>query len=256
MHWHSLIRTALAIILAAATISGCSSRPGSEPHVTRPMPETQLSTMDYSIQVGAFSVLGNAVRLMNSLENMGLEAYYFRDQDGLYKVRFGNYPTYQSARQHAHRLQGQGAIAAFFVVIPESYAAARIPRLGKDHVRAEIVRTAHGFIGIPYRWGGTSEKSGFDCSGLTMVVYRQNGLNLPRVSSSQFQAGRPIPRNAIQNGDLVFFATRNPRQVSHVGIYIGNGRFIHAPAPGRSVTVEQLSNPYFRSRFMGARTYL
>ena len=123
-------------------------------------------------------------------------------------------------------------------------------------MRSEIVRTAHSFIGVPYQWGGASEQSGFDCSGLTMTVYRHNGLNLPRVSRYQFQTGRPVHLSSIQKGDLVFFDTRGAGQVSHVGIYIGNGRFIHAPSTGRSVAIERLSNPYFRSRFMGARTYL
>ncbi len=201
-------------------------------------------------------MLGNAVRLMREMEILGLDAYYFKDQDNLYKVRFGNYNSYQRARQYAQRLQTRGDIQNFFVVIPESYSAARIPLLGKDHVRNEIVRTAHDFIGIPYQWGGTSEQSGFDCSGLTMVVYRQNGLNLPRVSRKQYQTGRLVHPGFIQKGDLVFFATRRANQVSHVGIYIGNGKFIHAPASGRKVEIERLSNPYFRSKFVGARTYL
>ncbi len=246
----------ILILLAAIIITGCSPKPRPGTPVTRTIPAMELSRMDYSIQVGAFSVLGNAVRLMQNLDNLGLEAYYFKDQDNLYKVRFGNYPSYQSARQSADRLQARGAIQSFFVVIPESYSAAHIPRLGKDHVRNELVRTAHSFIGVPYRWGGTSEQSGFDCSGLTMVVYRQNGLNLPRVSSSQYQAGRRIHINSIQKGDLVFFATRGGGHVSHVGIYIGGQRFIHAPATGRNVTIEPLSNPYYRSRLVGARTYL
>ncbi|WP_051617269.1 C40 family peptidase [Desulfonatronovibrio hydrogenovorans] len=212
--------------------------------------------MNYSIQVGAFSVLDNAVRLMTRLEELGLEAYYFKDSDGLYKVRFGNHPTLEQAHQEAKMLQSAKTIQNYFVVVPESYAAARIPPAETELLRREIVRTAHGFIGVPYRWGGTSEQSGFDCSGLTMVVYRQNGLNLPRVSRNQFNSGRKIPLQSIGYGDLVFFATARPNQVSHVGIYIGQGRFIHAPATGRNVTIEHLSNPYFRSRFMGARTYL
>lgn len=244
------------IFFLMATLAGCAHQSGLQGPGTGPLPEPQLSRMEYSIQVGAFSVLANAVRLMDSLQKLGLEAYYFKDRDNLYKVRFGNYPSYQAARRDAELLEVRGSIQSFFVVVPESYSAFGIPIAGKDHVRDEIVKTAHGFIGIPYQWGGTSETSGFDCSGLTMVVYRQNGLNLPRVSRNQFQAGRGIHPGSIQKGDLVFFATRGKGQVSHVGIYIGQGKFIHAPASGRRVTTEQLSNPYFRSRFVGARTYL
>jgi hypothetical protein len=250
------IRLSAFILLASIITVACSPRYRSETPVSRPMPDMELSRMEYSIQVGAFSMLGNAVSLMENMENLGLDAYYFKDEDRLYKVRFGNYTSYQNARQEAEILQKKGAIQSFFVVIPESYSAARIPMLGKNHVRNEIVRTAHGFIGVPYRWGGDSEQSGFDCSGLTMVVYRQNGLNLPRVSSRQFQAGRHVRLDSVQKGDLVFFATRRAGQVSHVGVYIGDGKFIHAPASGRNVTIEHLANPYFRSRFVGARTFL
>ncbi len=246
-----------AVCLCAVLVAGCSTRPEPGPPVVRPVPpHSELSRMEYSIQVGAFSVLGNAVRLMRNMEKLGLDAYYFKDKDNLYKVRFGNYSSYQNARHDADRLRAGGAIQNYFVVIPESYSAARIPRLGKEHFRNELVRTAHSFIGIPYQWGGASEQSGFDCSGLTMVVYRQNGLNLPRVSRNQFQAGRRIHQSSLQKGDLVFFATSGAGRVSHVGIYIGGGKFIHAPATGRNVTTEYLSNPYFRSRFVGARTYL
>ncbi|MFO7727049.1 MAG: NlpC/P60 family protein [Desulfonatronovibrio sp.] len=244
------------ILFLMATLAGCAHQPGLQRPETGPVAESQLSRMEYSIQVGAFSILANAVRLMGNLQKLGLEAYYFKDRDNLYKVRFGNYPSYQAARKNAELLQGRGSIQRFFVVVPESYSASRIPIMGKDHVRNEIVKTARGFIGIPYRWGGTSEASGFDCSGLTMVVYRQNGLNLPRVSRNQFQAGRGIHQNSLQKGDLVFFATSGKGQVSHVGIYIGQGKFIHAPASGRRVSTEYLSSPYFRSRFVGARTYL
>ncbi len=238
-------------------MQGCATHPvDTDRSLPHPAPSTKLSLMNYSIQVGAFTFLDNAVRLMHNLENAGLEAYYFKDSDNLYKVRFGNYPSYSEARQKAANLQQRRIISNFFVVIPESYTAARSPEPGRHNLRRELVRTAHGFIGIPYRWGGESERSGFDCSGLTMVVYRQSGLNLPRVSRNQYQAGRKISPGSIQKGDLVFFATGNTRQVSHVGIYIGNGKFIHAPSTGRNVTIERMNNPYFRARFVGARTYI
>ncbi|MFN2267273.1 MAG: NlpC/P60 family protein, partial [Desulfonatronovibrio sp.] len=238
-------------------MQGCAIHPvDSGRSLPHPAPSTKLSLMKHSIQVGAFSYLDNAVRLMNNLKSTGLEAYYFKDTDNLYKVRFGNYPSYSEARQRAEKLQQRRIISNFFIVIPESYTAARSPEPGRHNLRRELVRTAHGFIGIPYRWGGESERSGFDCSGLTMVVYRQNGLNLPRVSRNQYQAGRKINLGSIQQGDLIFFATGGSRQVSHVGIYIGDGKFIHAPATGKNVTIEHINHPYFRTRFVGARTYI
>lgn len=211
--------------------------------------------MAYSIQVGAFSNLDNAVRLERLLQNRGIDAYYFRHESGLYKVRFGNHTTYKSARKEAERLKGQGLIDTFFIVIPEDYTAARILQSGRGDLRQELVDTALRFLGVPYRWGGIDDENGMDCSGLTMVSYRLNGLNLPRVSRNQFQVGRAVEKDNLQKGDLVFFITRGS-DVSHVGMYIGDGKFIHAPRTGLNVTIESLSNSYYAKRYVGARSYV
>ena len=215
-----------------------------------------LEKMGYSIQVGAFTNLDNAVRLEQALEARGIDAYYFRHESGLYKVRFGNHASYQPAREEAERLQAQGLIDKFFIVFPEDYAAARIQQSGRGDLRTELVRTAKRFLGIPYRWGGVTAENGFDCSGLTMVCYRLNGLNLPRVSRNQFQAGRWVPKAQLRPGDLVFFATKGGQRVTHVGMYIGEGKFIHAPRTGKNVRIEKLSNSFFTKTFMGGRSYL
>ena len=89
-----------------------------------------------------------------------------------------------------------------------------------------------------------------------MVCYRLNGLNLPRVSRNQFQAGRWVPKAQLRPGDLVFFATRGGKRVTHVGMYIGDGKFIHAPRTGKNVRIEKLSNSFFAKTYMGGRTYL
>jgi cell wall-associated NlpC family hydrolase len=212
--------------------------------------------MGYSIQVGAFANLDNAVRLEQRLEARDIDAYYFRHESGLYKVRFGNYATYQPARSKAERLQSQGLIDRFFIVYPEDYAAARIKQSGKGNLRSELVKTAKRFIGIPYRWGGTTAENGFDCSGLTMVSYRLNGLNLPRVSRNQFKAGKWVSKAKLRQGDLVFFATKGGSRITHVGMYVGNGNFIHAPRTGKNVRIEKLSNRFFAKTYMGGRTYL
>ena len=218
--------------------------------------DAPLQKMGYSIQVGAFSNLDNAVRLEQVLESRGIDAYYFRHESGLYKVRFGNHATYKPARSDAERLQAQGLIDAFFIVFPEDYSAARIKKTGKGDLRSELVKTARRFIGIPYRWGGTTAKNGFDCSGLTMVSYRLNGLNLPRVSRSQYKAGRWVAKSQLRPGDLVFFATKGGKRVTHVGMYAGNGEFIHAPRTGKNVRIEKLSNKFFAKTYVGGRTYL
>ena len=216
---------------------------------------SSLASMGYSVQVGAFSHLDNAVRLEDQLTAKGIDAYYFRHESGLYKVRFGNHATYAEARAEAESLQRQGLIGRFFIVTPEDYAAARIRRSGKGDLRADLVRTARRFLGIPYRWGGTSRKNGFDCSGLTMVCYRLNGLDLPRVSRDQYHAGHYVPKPKLRPGDLVFFATEGGRRVSHVGMYIGRGRFIHAPRTGETVRISHLSSSYFRRTYVGGRSY-
>ena len=216
---------------------------------------SQLEKMGYSIQVGAFSNLDNAVRLERLLESRGIDAYYFRHESGLYKVRFGNHPSYQPARDEAEKLQRLGLIDTFFIVIPENYAAARIARSGKGNLRTELVKTAKRFIGVPYRWGGENA-NGFDCSGLTMVSYRLNGLNLPRNSRMQFKSGRWVSKSKLQPGDLVFFATKGGTRVTHVGMFVGNDRFIHAPRTGQKVRIEKLSNRFFARTYMGGRSYL
>ncbi len=216
-----------------------------------------LENMQYTIQAGAFASISNAVQLMLSLEMENLQAYYFLDdRDKLYKVRFGNFSTYKQAERHAQNLKSRRLLDDYFIVVPDSYAARQVPGKGPEHLRKELVRTAKSFIGVPYQWGGSSVHSGFDCSGLTMVVYRKNGLNLPRIASEQYRFGRAVSLNSIREGDLVFFDTRKKGRVTHVGVYIGNGRFIHAPASGRNVMTDSLSRHYFRSSFVGARTYI
>ncbi len=215
-----------------------------------------LATMGFSVQVGAFSQLENAVRLERVLTSRGIDAYYFRHQSGLYKVRFGNHKNYANARSEAEKMQAQGVIGRFFIVLPESYAAARIKRSGQGDLRAELVTTVHRFIGVPYRWGGEDRRNGFDCSGLTMVSYRLNGLNLPRNSRAQFKAGRYVAKKNLRAGDLVFFATKGGTRVTHVGMYIGGGKFVHAPRTGKTVRVAKLSSSFFKKTYMGGRSYL
>jgi len=118
-----------------------------------------------------------------------------------------------------------------------------------------LVLSAMHFIGVPYRRGGTSADHGFDCSGFTRHVFENSlGLVLPRRADAQArEAGlRPVRRDDLQPGDLVFFNTMR-RAFSHVGIYIGEGRFIHAPRSGGEVRVEDMRQAYWSKRFNGAR---
>jgi len=236
------------VLAAAATLLllACSEL---KPLISEPEPPAQpIGRVRHAIQVGAFANIENAVRLTESLQRKGLDAYHFIGDAGLYKVRFGNYATAQIARQTAERLQSQGIIEVFYIVRPPPTAA--------PGLRDRLVTTARSFIGIPYKWGGDSVNEGFDCSGLTMTVYQLNGLDLPRTSRQQWRRGAPVLRKALSKGDLVFFATAGGRKVSHVGIYAGNGRFIHAPGRGKSIRYASISNRYYRRRYLGARSYL
>lgn len=115
-----------------------------------------------------------------------------------------------------------------------------------------IVNTSVRYIGVPYRWAGTTS-AGFDCSGFTMTVFKMNGMSLPRMADEQYRAGKPISDSEAMPGDLVFFATYT-RGVSHVGIYMGQGYFIHASS-SKGVVISHLTESYWRNRYLGARRY-
>jgi cell wall-associated NlpC family hydrolase len=140
-------------------------------------------------------------------------------------------------------------------------AAAALPGEAVDAMReahdtaAGLVLAAMNFLDVPYRRGGNTAQEGFDCSGFTRHVFALSlGLVLPR--RAEEQAKQPgllaVPRDGLQPGDLVFFDTMR-RAFSHVGIYVGDGKFIHAPRPGAEVRVENMRNAYWDRRFNGAR---
>lgn len=115
-----------------------------------------------------------------------------------------------------------------------------------------VLQRAFALLGTPYRWGGTSPERGFDCSGLVGYVFRTIGIDLPRVSGAMAHEGTAITdRNALTEGDLVFFGKRG--KVDHVGIYVGEGKFLHAPRTGRDVTVSSLTSGYWSQKYLQAR---
>ncbi|WP_052088002.1 C40 family peptidase [Paenibacillus wynnii] len=105
-------------------------------------------------------------------------------------------------------------------------------------------------IGTTYKFGGTST-AGFDCSGFTKYVFTKVGLTLPRTSKAQFKVGTPVPRNKLRSGDLIFFNTFG-KGVSHVGIYVGNGKFAQSSS-SRGVNISSLSQSYWANRYVGAK---
>lgn len=117
----------------------------------------------------------------------------------------------------------------------------------------ELVLRAVAMLGVTYRYGGTSPEQGFDCSGFVRHVFGDAlGVRLPHNAYAQSQTGLAITPTELRPGDLVFFNTLR-RAFSHVGIYIGNNRFIHAPRSGKAIKIAQLSHPYWAHRFNGAR---
>ncbi len=120
----------------------------------------------------------------------------------------------------------------------------------------ELVFTAIGFLGVPYRRGGSSAETGFDCSGFVRAMFQNTvGLILPRSANEQAASSEVIDAKDLKPGDLVFFNTMKSA-FSHVGIYVGEGKFIHSPKPGAQVRVEDMGQSYWRGRFDGARRVL
>ena len=132
-------------------------------------------------------------------------------------------------------------------------SAAALNGTSANSTADQIIATAKKYIGVPYLWGGTTP-SGFDCSGFLQYVFRQNGINLLRTSKQQYTMGIWVSKANLQKGDLVFFQTGS-NGISHVGMYIGNGQFIHASS-SNGVTISSLSNSYWVRTYYGARRVL
>jgi cell wall-associated NlpC family hydrolase len=228
-----------------------------------------VSRAGFAIQVGAFAHVANAERLTARLQAKGIEAYYFRRDNGLYAVRFGDYSTWDQAKWTAGKLVAGRVIDSFFIVdaanapgiarerhpvvrpLPDAPPRTRPP----GEMGGIAARTAERFVGIPYRWGGNTVVDGMDCSGFVRAVYNLCGVNIPRTSQEQFRTGDPVDRSDLHQGDLVFFG-ESASKINHVGIYVGEGRFVHAPRRGDDIKVSSLDDPYFSRRFMGGRRCL
>ncbi len=153
-------------------------------------------------------------------------------------------PPPGDSSEHA-RSQPPSRAAVPAAALARTSIPSRGPRLA-----LAVVRAARRFLGRPYQWSGIGDR-GFDCSGLVFRVFAMVGRVVPHSSFAQYHAGKPVPARALRPGDLVFFRTYSAGP-SHVGIYVGASRFIHA-SPSRGVTISSMREPYFRSRYLGAR---
>jgi cell wall-associated NlpC family hydrolase len=130
-----------------------------------------------------------------------------------------------------------------------------VPHGSQQGGAEDVLFRALGLVGTPYRYGGNSPAGGFDCSGLIGYVYRDAaGISLPRSTRELIGMRAPVvSRDRLQSGDLLFFATNGGRQVSHAGIYVGDGRFVHAPSSGGTVRLDSLSNSYWQRTYLDAK---
>jgi gamma-D-glutamyl-L-lysine dipeptidyl-peptidase len=228
---------------------------------------TGITKLGYSIQVGAFSEVKNAERLTNRLHAQGIEAFYFKRDNGLFAVRFGDFPSKREADRAARKVVAEQGLAGYFVAPPLQIplvAASKSPDPEKTEPKPHrtpdredmgyiAARTAERFVGIPYQWGGNNVVDGMDCSGFVRAVYNLCGVNIPRTSGEQFRVGKNVSRGDLVDGDLVFFGY-SESSISHVGIFVGNNRFVHAPKRGEDIKISSLDSGYSR-KFIGARRY-
>jgi cell wall-associated NlpC family hydrolase len=138
---------------------------------------------------------------------------------------------------------------------PAVQAQIHVPHGSQQGGAEDVLFRALGLVGTPYRYGGNSPAGGFDCSGLIGYVYRDAaGISLPRSTRELIGMRAPVvSRDRLQSGDLLFFATNGGRQVSHAGIYVGDGRFVHAPSSGGTVRLDSLCNSYWQRTYLDAK---
>lgn len=136
-----------------------------------------------------------------------------------------------------------GVLAATLLGAGCAGTPAKAPPPATSAVRDSIAALALEMVGVPYRYGGADPHEGFDCSGLVYYTYTKNDQAVPRTSRSQFDAARKIALEQAKEGDLLFFSDQE--KLSHVAIYLGGGRFIHAPSTGGFVRLERVDDPYY-----------
>jgi hypothetical protein len=237
----------------------------------------------YVIQVGAFRNATTAEELLGRLKSKGYAAFLEAVPGGIRRIKVVAW-SFSDAKEKEKRLRSEvkgntvvsevkGTEALYNILLEAELSrgvdplSALFPSEEEEEMPEEevpediemeeaikgnpILSTAMKFLGVPYRFGGTSSR-GFDCSGFVWTVFKLNGISLPRTSREQFGVGRSVSREELMPGDLVFFRNRYGR-IFHVGIYISGSRFIHAASSAGRVQIADLDHYYYATRFAGGR---
>ena len=189
-----------------------------------------------SPEVSIYNIMGIAEPIKNSNQN---------------NINFHNEEVTQDIEYISYQQQPQPTPARYEYI---SYRQHQ-PIPNRYYTIKKVEHIAKKFLGIPYVWGATGPDK-FDCSGFTQWVFRDVGINIPRVSRDQARVGEYVSFNNLQSGDMMFFDTHKKRtgRVSHVGIYLGNGNFIHASSAGKKVVIYNFNKkPFYKERFLWGR---
>jgi cell wall-associated NlpC family hydrolase len=170
----------------------------------------------------------------------------------LYRIALRYNVTIESIRA-ANKLNSDAISAGQRIKIPVAVTAAIVPPSSSS--QSSVSDISQRYLGVTYRYGGTTASNGLDCSGFVQIVFAELGLKLPRTSALQFQAGIEVTREDLTEGDLVFFDTTG-RGVSHVGIYLKDNQFIHAASNPGKVTISSMTEKYWQPKYLGARRVL
>lgn len=195
-------------------------------------PVTQASTL----KVGS---TGTEIRMLQStLQTLN---YHVGPVDGIYGSK---------TKAAVLEFQRDNYLLVDGIVGPQTQQALKKSPISTQDKTKQIISTAKGFLGVPYRWGGTTP-AGFDCSGFTRYVFASQNITLPRVSLDQYKVGTPVSFSNLISGDLVFFNLISGKQISHVGIYIGNNQFISATS-SKGIAIYSFT-PYWNKAYIGAK---
>ena len=198
----------------------------------------------------------------------GEKAYIIGINDGWYRVIYGEHVCYvrsdyldltetpyenQSSSKSPKFYRGGKSLGTEPSASALNGSSATVKPTGKV-TGSDIVAKAKQYLGVPYKYGGTSP-SGFDCSGFVYYVYRNLGINISRTQTTMYSQGTPVKKSELKPGDLVFFQNTYKAGISHVGIYVGDGKFIHSPHSGTVVSYADLNSDYYTSHYYGAARY-